>query len=350
MTVTDLLWTDERVALNPAVVVGESLVDIVHDADGSVSEVPGGSCANVAVALARLGRPTVLGTSYGFDRFGAVVDGHLRDAGVVIRGRTSDSSTVTSSAVARVEPGGAASYEFDLTWHLEPDTLPTQGPVVHTGSIAAVLPPGAQQVLDYVELMRPMATISYDVNARPMLFGRPDQARRAVDAVVRLSDVVRASDDDLAWLFDGWPADAVAERWLDLGAAAVVITGGSHGATCFARSGTARVDGESVAVIDTIGAGDTFSAGIIDALWAGGLLGAQSRDRLRALQSEHWSRVMTYASRLAGITVSRRGADPPRLDELPSSWRTDVLPARSTPDRHNPDNEMSGSFGRRSQS
>jgi fructokinase len=334
MTMSSVLQADDRVTLNPAVVVGESLVDIVHGTDGTVSEAVGGSCANVAVALARLGRPTVLGTSFGSDRFGELVEHHLRDAGVVVRGRPTDPSTRTSSAVAHLDHSGAASYEFDLAWRVEPETLPAQALVVHTGSIAGVLPPGAYDVLRYVERMRPVATISYDVNARPMLFGRPEDARRTVDALVRVSDVVKASDEDVSWLFDGWSPDQVAEHWLELGAAAVVVTGGSNGSTCYAPSGTARVDGERATVVDTIGAGDTFSAGIIDALWLAGLLGAGRRDRLQALPAERWGRVLTYASRLAGLTVARRGADPPRLDELPSGWRTEVLPDRPDLDTH----------------
>lgn len=328
MSAPDVLPSDDRVALNPAVVVGESLVDIVHAADGTIGEAVGGSCANVAVALARLGRPTVLGTSFGSDRFGELVAHHLRDAGVLVRGRLAGPAARTSSAVAHVDRRGAASYEFDLTWRIDPETLPAQALVAHTGSIAGVLPPGAYDVLRYVERMRPVATISYDVNARPVLFGRPEDARRTVDALVRVSDVVKASDEDLAWLFEGWPVDRVAQRWLEMGAAAVVITGGGNGAACHAASGAARIEGEQVSVVDTIGAGDTFSAGIIDALWLGGLLGAASRDRLHALAPDHWARVLTYASRLAGVTVGRRGADPPRLHDLPPGWRTAALPGR----------------------
>lgn len=328
MSGLEVAGSDDRAMFNPAVVVGEALVDVVHGIDGSVMEVAGGSCANVAVALARLGRPTVLGTNYGGDRLGGVLERHLRASGVVVRGRTEDSPCHTSSSVARLDGSGAATYEFDLTWRLDADSLPTQARVVHTGSIAGVLPPGAYQVLDYVKRMRALATISYDVNARPKIFGRPEDARRAVDALAGVSDIVKASDEDISWLFDGWSFSRVADRWLDLGAAAVLITGGSGGASCFAPSGTARVPREPVKVVDTIGAGDTFSAGVIDALWLAGRLGAGSRRELRAMSAEQWSRVLSYASRLAAVTVGRPGADPPHLADLPSSWRDDLLAER----------------------
>jgi len=319
--------SDDLGALPPAVVIGESLVDIVHSADGAVSELAGCSCANVAVALARLARPTLLGTSYGFDRLGRTVDRYLAGSGVPVRGRMADPSVRTSSAVARLDQRGAASYEFDIAWRVDVDALPAAGIVVHTGSIAAVLPPGADQVLRYVTRMRPTATISYDVNARPALFGKPDDARRSVEALVRLSDLVKASDEDVSWLFAGWSLDRVAQRWLGMGAAAVVITRGSEGSTCFARSGTTNVASERVSVADTIAAGDTFSAALIDALWVAGLLGAESRHRVAAMSSEHWHRVLTYASRLASITVSRRGADPPHLADLPAGWRAALAPS-----------------------
>lgn len=119
--------SDDLGALPPAVVIGESLVDIVHSADGAVSELGGGCCANVAVALARLARPTLLGTSYGCDRLGKTVDSYLGGSGVVVRARMADSSVRTSSAVARLDQRGAASYEFDIAWRVDVDALPEAG-------------------------------------------------------------------------------------------------------------------------------------------------------------------------------------------------------------------------------
>src|SRR3954470_14914982 len=146
-------------------VVGEALIDIVQRPDGTSVEHAGGSAANVAVALARLGRPVELLTAYGHDARGAVLARHLNQSAV---GLVGDPHTLdrTATALATLAADGSASYTFDIEWRL--NHVPGPQPVaVHACSIGAVLEPGATDVRRLLEDLRPSATISYDVNARP---------------------------------------------------------------------------------------------------------------------------------------------------------------------------------------
>ncbi|GAA4523463.1 carbohydrate kinase [Brachybacterium paraconglomeratum] len=296
-------------------IVGEALTDIVVDADGARSEHPGGSPLNVAVALSRLGHPTDLLTRIGDDARGDAIRAHLEASGVHLTAGSSVSAP-TSTALAQLNADGAATYEFDLLWDPDPSGLPTQVEAVHTSSIAAVLDPGARTVLDVLRSHRESATISYDPNARPSLMGAPELVRERVEASIALSDVVKASDEDVAWLYDTEDVEDVVDSWRDLGPALTVLTRGAEGAVGFAASGRVQVSPVVVDAVDTVGAGDTFSAGILDALAAKGLLGAQRRPALAAMPSDDLATVLRRAAALAAITVSRAGANPPWSHEL----------------------------------
>ncbi|MBO9522695.1 MAG: carbohydrate kinase [Nocardioidaceae bacterium] len=286
-------------------VIGESLVDVVGG-----EAVPGGSLANVAVALARLGADVRLLTGYGGDEHGRLLDEHLRGSGV---GFAADPHVLprTSTAVATLDESGAASYVFELDGTLpalDPGLAPAH---VHVGSIGALLEPGADLVASSVERLRATATISYDLNVRPSAV--PVDADR-IEALAARADLVKASDEDLlAWRPGSTVEDSVAHL-LSAGVAAVVLTLGSAGARCVTPAGTVDVPAERVAVVDTIGAGDTFAAATLDGLRLRGLLG--NRDTLRALPLDLWSAVLRRAGRAAAITVSRHGADPPTAAEL----------------------------------
>ncbi len=304
-------------------VVGEALVDII-ERPGSVApeEHPGGSPANVALTLARLGNETHLLTRLGTDPRGARVAEHLADSGVrLVPGSMTEGRT--STAAARLGAGGAATYEFDLHWEL-PDPLPDlpAGTVcVHTGSIAALLSPGADQVVRWCADARPTATISYDPNLRPSLIGSAEQVRPEVEQLVAGADVVKLSDEDAAWLAPGVDPEALAAGWLggsdtDGGPAVVVVTRGGKGAVAFCAAGRVEVPQVTVAVADTVGAGDSFSGALIDALATEQLLGAERREALRAISLPGLERVVAHAAKVAAVTVSRPGADPPRRDEL----------------------------------
>jgi fructokinase len=296
-----------------ALVIGEALVDVVEHADGRREEHPGGSPANVALGLARLGRPVDLLTWLAADDRGARVASHLQASGVrVVTGDRSPASTPV--ALARLDERGQASYEFDLTWDLPTawegdDATPL---VVHTGSIATTLTPGGPAVLREVTRRRPTSTITYDPNARPALMGTPGEALPVVEAFVAVADVVKASDDDLAWLYPGQEPDEVAVRWASSGTAVVVVTHGEHGAFAATAGGDRlRVPAVPVDVADTVGAGDSFMSGLVDGLWREGLLGADHRAELQAIDEGALRRVVDRCIRIAAITVSRAGANPP---------------------------------------
>lgn len=293
-----------------ALVLGESLVDVVV-AGGRTTEHAGGSAANVAVALARLGRPTRFATSFSDDPHGRLVAEHLRGSGVELVG---DPHVVrrTSTATATLDATGAATYAFDVDWRLAP-VLVGDPVVVHTCSYSALLEPGAEQVLDAVRRLAGRCVISYDLNLRPAVTGTGAGIRGRVFDLVAHADMVKASDEDLLALFPSLTVERAAADLLRRGPAAVVVTRGVAGAECHLSDGVVRVAARPVQVADTIGAGDTFSAGLVDALWESGHL---TPDRLRACGGTEWSLALDHAGRAAAVTVSRPGADPPYRHEV----------------------------------
>lgn len=306
------MTTDERLAL----VVGEALIDRVDAGDGAISDRPGGSAANVAVALARLDRPVRFATSYGNDAYGQLLTDHLAADGVAL---AADPYVVprTSVALAKIGADGAATYEFDVAWELGPVEVLAPH-VVHVGSLGPVLEPGAEAVRALVDRLRTATTVSYDINARPAITGvGPDVVER-VEQMAARADLIKASDEDLEVLWPDLSADQAAAHLLDLGAVAVVETRGGEGAYWSVRTAEGDRHGQVAAptttVVDTIGAGDTFGAGLIDALWD--LLGAGGRERLAEADTEAWDQAVGHAARCAAVTVSRLGADPPRRQDL----------------------------------
>jgi len=269
----------------------------------------------MAVALARLGHRVSLATQFADDRLGTILAGHLIEAGVRVL-RDSTPSARTSSAVADIDDHGVPRYSFDLTWDPALDNVHTPASVVHIGSISTILEPGAGAVLDMVERFRATVTVSYDVNVRPTIMGRPESVVPRVERLVTSSDIVKASDEDLSWLYPGRPVEETAQAWSRLGPAAVVVTGGAEGAACFCSTGAVRVPATTVKVVDTVGAGDTFCAAMLDALQLAGLLGHERRSALRMANGPTWSDVLRHASVAAAVCVAREGADPPSRTEL----------------------------------
>jgi fructokinase len=299
-----------------ALVLGESLVDVVRGEGGEVRH-PGGSAANVAVALARLGRPVRFGTAFADDDDGRIVAEHLAASGVELAG---DPGVVprTSVAEATIGADGAATYHFDLDWRLGEVKLPdgVEPAVVHVGSIGAVLRPGADDVLAAVHRWHGTATVSLDVNARPGITGTGPEVVGRIEELASLADVVKASDEDLEVLWPRRELDDAARALLGKGPSVVAVTRGAAGARWWTRETHGTADPVRVDVADTIGAGDTFSAGLIDALWERDLLGAGNRAALRVSGAELWDAVVGFAARAAAITVSRPGADPPWEREI----------------------------------
>ncbi|MPV39046.1 carbohydrate kinase family protein [Georgenia subflava] len=307
---------DDAATAGSALVVGEALVDIVERPGEEPAEHPGGSPANVAVGLARLGRDVELVSWFGADPHGSLLRSHLELENVRLSAASARAGR-TSTARARLDDAGGATYDFDLEW-APPTPEPTSQPrILHTGSIAAVLEPGAQTVTAAVEKYRGSATISYDPNVRPPLMGEAEQTRGVVEGLVARADVVKVSDEDLAWLVPGAEPLDVAREWLRTGPALVVVTRGAQGAWAAAADGTElTAAAREVEVVDTVGAGDSFMAGILDGLWSAGLLGADRRQALREIDAGTLQGVLDRASTIAAITVSREGANPPTRAEL----------------------------------
>lgn len=279
--------------------IGESLVDVIVEEGGAVLSInPGGSAVNVAVGLARLGVATHFHTRVGVGRHGDLVSNHLDHAGVrLTQGSRHDGTT--STAIAQMNESGAATYDFDIAW--EPRHIDASGfDLVHTGSLATALAPGADVVEAILE--RTDARISFDPNIRPSIIGDREAVLARVERIVARAHVVKASDEDLDWLYPGVPASDAIGHWADLGAELVVVTRGGDGAEALHSGERTVVTAPRTAVVDTIGAGDSFMAGLLFGLVREGL------DDVRAL--------LDFAARCAAVTVSRRGANPPTLDDL----------------------------------
>ncbi|HEY7051097.1 MAG TPA: PfkB family carbohydrate kinase, partial [Mycobacterium sp.] len=265
---------------------------------------------------ALLGRPVEFLTCIGDDRRGQRIADYLHDSGVRLS-PGSISATRTSTASAALDETGSATYTFDIEWSVSP-SVTTQPSILHTGSIASALMPGAAGVDELVDRHKPTATITFDPNIRSVFFDSPAQARERVEAVVARSDVVKASDEDLRWLDPDKSPEELAARWLTLGPALVAVTFGGHGSYAICAAGDQHIPAYPAEVVDTVGAGDSFMTGLVDALWDADLLGAHRRAQLRAIDTVTVRRVLQIAALSSALTVARPGA---------------ALPDRATRDR-----------------
>jgi fructokinase len=277
--------------MTEVLVIGESLVDVVRDGHTELRHA-GGSPMNVAYGLARLGVPASLLTRIGRDSDGALIEQHLYGAGVRLL-PASLRDEPTSTAIATIAADGSASYEFDVNWDLA--DISATADWVHVGSIATFLTPGADAVERYLASVA--GRVSYDPNIRQALM--PADALERFERIARLTDVLKLSDEDAAWLYPD--ADDVIGLLLGLGPSVVAMTRGAAGATIASADGRVDVPAVPVVVKDTIGAGDSFMAALIAELIADTPLDAAAATAIAA----------------AAITVSRAGAQPPTRAELP---------------------------------
>jgi fructokinase len=301
-------------------VIGESLIDIVERSDGTSDEHVGGSPLNVAVGLSRLGREVDFLTRVGDDSAGQRIADYVNDAGVQL---VSESQTAARTATARAVVGddGSAEYVFDLDWKLS-GTPPVAPPLfVHTGSIAAVQDPGCLAVAALIDAYRVSATVTFDPNVRPALIADRDLARGRIEHLVERSDIVKVSEEDLHWLDPDRPPERIAQTWLGLGPAIVAVTMADRGAVAFCAAGVARVPTRAVRVVDTVGAGDSFMVGLLDALWGSGLLGGDRRTELRGIEVDALTAALEAASLSSAVTVARAGADLPDRAALEAAAR-----------------------------
>ena len=299
------------------VVVGEALVDVVVDPDGSSTESVGGSPLNVAVGLGRLGSEAVLLTAVGDDERGRRVVEHVTGSGARILASTSATGR-TSVATATVDPAGIASYDFDLEWDLPRQELPV-GQALHVGSLGTVLEPGRGSVVDLTEQARARDLfVSYDVNLRDSFVQDAVGTYRDVRALGARCTLVKLSDEDAELLDPAVDPDEVARTLLDgQRTDLVILTRGASGATAFTSGATADARPRPVEVVDTVGAGDAFMAAVLAQLDE---LGAFDRPDRLPRDRAALERLLRGAVEVAAITCERRGADPPRRQELPPSW------------------------------
>ncbi len=200
---------------------------------------------------------------------------------------------------------------FDLDWQLS-GTPPVAPPLlVHTGSIAAVQEPGCLAVAALLDAYRVSATVTFDPNVRPSLIADRELARERIEHLVERSDIVKVSEEDLRWIDPDRPPERIAQTWQSLGPAIVVVTMADQGAEAVCAGGEVRVSARPVHVVDTVGAGDAFMVGLIDALWGQGLLGAERRAELARIGVDALTAALEAASGVSALTVTRAGADLP---------------------------------------
>ncbi|GAB7068408.1 carbohydrate kinase [Mycobacterium hodleri] len=295
---------------NRALVIGEALIDVVEREGKVLGEHVGGSPLNVAVGLGRLDRDVDFLTHIADDERGRRIVEYVEASGVaLVPGSTN--ATRTPTAAAQIDESGAATYTFDIEWQLSgtPEVAPPL--VVHTGSIAGFLDPGCLATAALVDAYRLSATITFDPNVRPALIEGHGQAVDRINRLVEKADVVKASDEDLHWIDPTRTPEQVATAWQALGPSIVAVTMGGDGAFAVCAAGTVRVAARRVEVVDTVGAGDSFMTGLIDALWSMDLLGGDRRADLARIGVDAVEDVLRAAALASAVTVARAGADLP---------------------------------------
>jgi fructokinase len=300
-----------------ALVIGEALIDVVQRDGEVLGEHVGGSPLNVAIGLGRLDRDVDFLTHVADDDRGRRIVDYVEASGVrLVPGSVTAARTPTAAAV--IDDTGAAAYTFDIDWQLAgtPEVAPPL--VAHTGSIAGFLDPGCLATAALLDAYRLAATITYDPNVRPALITDRDQAIGRIDRLVEKADVVKASDEDLRWIDPTRTPEQIARAWQAMGPAIVAVTMGGDGAFAICAAGTVRVEARHVDVVDTVGAGDSFMTGLIDALWSLNLLGADRRAELARIDVDTVTGVLRAATLASAVTVSRAGADLPDRAALTS--------------------------------
>ena len=290
-------------------VCGEVLIDILP-----TGPVVGGGPANTAKSLARLGYDVDFIDGISTDAYGVSAKKELSRDGVGLRlSLTSDKPTCT--ATVTLDSKGSASYEFlidgtatfdfNSSWLPDPERLKPS--VLHIGTLVTIIEPGASVLFDWALKVGEFAPIVFDPNIRPSVMGDRAKYAAAVEKWVSISSIVKVSDDDIAWLYPDDSLDGVAHRWIEAGVSCVVITRGPKGLIGITASGMEEVDGVKVDVVDTVGAGDTVGAIVVEGI---------IKHSVHGLQGQVLNAVLHKAAIAAGITCSRAGAQPPRAHEL----------------------------------
>jgi fructokinase len=295
-------------------VCGEVLIDLIPGSDGVRVAHVGGGPANTAKALARLGHDVQFIDGISSDQYGQMSRKELLDDEVKLDlALKSDKPTCTAEVKLAADGSGSyvfnidgtATFDFSLDWLPDPSRYKPQ--VLHIGTLVTVIEPGADVLYDWAIRVAEFAPIVYDPNIRPSVMGDRERYQASVEKWAAISSVIKVSDDDVEWLYPGESVESVAQRWINDGAALVVITRGINGLLGVTASGSVEVPGVKIEVADTVGAGDTVGAIIVEAMIEKGILN---------LTDEVLKATLHRAAVAAGITCSRKGAQPPYKHEL----------------------------------
>jgi fructokinase len=324
-------------------VVGEALIDLIEERQkpGAFNAIVGGANANVAIALARRGTPQKFLARIAKDRFGKIIRKRLLENGVGLEFAIS-AAELTTLAVVSIDPNGAPSYSFYVNgtadWAWTPDELPSNAELenlhakaIQFGCLTMAMQPGNAVIETWAKehFEQNSVTISHDINMRPALGFEADFERIRVERLNSISHIIKASDEDIEWLYgldheaSSTPKkiDEIVSGWIAGTNRQVFVTRGSQGVSIY-RTGddaeTKRLDVASrkIQVVDTVGAGDTFCANLLGQLFDVDALGTDPFDRLANLSDEAMSEFVRIAGVAASITCERAGAEPPTKAEL----------------------------------
>ncbi len=296
-------------------VAGEVLIDLITT--GSQTQaIVGGGPSNTAVALSRLGTKTYFIDGMSNDDYGQKAKSELLEAGVNLDFAEFSDKPMCIANVT-LDEKGSASYEFLIdgtaTFDFRREWLPEPSEgnpaVLYLGTLAAIVEPGASALFDWARKVADFATVIYDPNVRTSVLSDRVRYQDSVAKWASISKVIKVSSDDLEWLYPGEDFEDVAQRWFDLGVKLVVLTRGSEGLLGVTPQGSVSVPGVYVAVVDTVGAGDTVGAILAEAVVEGDL---------NSLYGSELEKVLNRAATGAAITCSRPGAQPPTAEELDS--------------------------------
>jgi fructokinase len=290
-------------------VCGEVLIDVLP-----TGPVVGGGPANTAKALARLGHAVQFIGGISTDAYGEMARKELDRDGVNLS-LAHESSKPTSTATVTLDKSGSATYTFVIDGTATFDFLPSWLPdpeklkpsVLHIGTLATVVEPGAAALFNWAVECAEFAPIVFDPNVRPSFLGDRKKYCQTVEKWVGISSVVKLSDEDIAWLYPDQSLDEVAHRWLEGETSLVVVTRGAKGIIGYTHGAQEEVESYAVELVDDIGAGDTVGAILVEAV---------AEYSVAGIVGHTLNKILHRAAVAAGITVSRAGAQPPRMHEL----------------------------------
>ena len=298
---------------NQVWVCGEVLIDLIPDGTERKAVVGGGP-ANTAKALSKLAITTQFIDGISTDKYGQMALNELEKDGVLLD-FVKFSDKPTCLAIVSLNSKGGATYEFviddtatfDFSHSWQPDAVDKKPLLLHIGTLVTAIETAASVLFEWAKKVSLVAPIVFDPNIRPAVMSDRQQYVRQVERWVSISNAVKVSDDDIYWLYPGQDLDKVAKRWLGMGPELIVVTFGDKGLAGYRDNSKLSVDAKKVVVADTVGAGDTVGAILVEAI---------IEDGLDKLNGERLSLMLDRAARAAAITVSRSGALPPGRDEI----------------------------------